>query len=81
MYAVHIIQGGIYMRVNTNLAAQTIFTQYTGKYSKASESDQRLSFQSAAGLEIFEKMRARIRNGSEKASSNAQDSILKEKPP
>lgn len=76
------------MRVNTNLAAQTIFTQYTGKNSKASESDQRLSFQSvlkeagsAAGLELFEKMRARVRDDSENSSANAQDSIRKEKPP
>lgn len=76
------IQGGIYMRINTNLMALNAQNKLRVNQSNVEKSIQKLSSgmrinsaaDDAAGLAISEKMRAQIR-GLKQAQDNAQDGI------
>jgi len=82
MVPIQRIQGGIYMRINTNLMAMNAQNKLRGNQSRVEKSIQKLSSglrinsaaDDAAGLAISEKMRAQIR-GLSQAQDNAQDGI------
>ena len=82
MMSIQRIQGGIYMRINTNLMALNAQNKLRVNQSNVEKSIQKLSSglrinsaaDDAAGLAISEKMRAQVR-GLRQAQDNAQDGI------
>ena len=82
MASIQRIQGGIYMRINTNVMALNAQNKLSNNQAKVEKSIQKLSSglrinsaaDDAAGLAISEKMRAQIR-GLDQAQDNAQDGI------
>lgn len=76
------IQGGIFMRINHNIASLNTYNRLSSNQVNGSKSLEKLSSglrinkagDDAAGLAISEKMRAQIR-GLDMASKNAQDGI------
>ena len=76
------IQGGIYMRINNNIAALNTYNRLSANEVGTNKSLEKLSSglrinragDDAAGLAISEKMRGQIR-GLNQASRNAQDGI------
>jgi flagellin len=82
MASIQRIQGGIYMRINTNIMALNAQNKLRVNQSNVEKSIQKLSSgmrinsaaDDAAGLAISEKMRAQIR-GLSQAQDNAQDGV------
>ncbi len=75
------------MRVNTNLAAQSICTQYAGKTGNVLNAAERLTFGStlktaadSKAAELLDKMRSRMR-GPDGQSVGCEEAAPQDKPP